>query len=73
MAVYLGSHQVQVNGGASSASVYTGAYEVTPSASDEQVLSTTNKLLTQDVTVHTVPYYETSNLTGETVYIASEV
>ena len=37
------------------------------------VLPTKNKLLADDVTVTKVPYYEVSNETGTTVYIASEV
>lgn len=52
---------------------YTGAYEVTPKAYEEQILETARKYLTQNVTVHEVPYYVTSNQSGETVYIASEV
>lgn len=52
---------------------YSGPYEVTPKAYDEQILETAHKYLTQNVTVYEVPYYETSNLSGETVYIASEV
>lgn len=51
---------------------YEGAYSVTPLVS-EQTLETANKLMREDVLVLGVPYYETSNLTGETVYIASEV
>lgn len=54
--------------------VYTGAYEVTPKAWEEQVLATDGKLMTDDVTVFRVPYYETSNLfDGKTAYIAEEI
>lgn len=54
--------------------VYTGAYEVTPKAWEEQVLATDGKLMTDDVTVLRVPYYETINLfDGKTAYIAEEV
>lgn len=42
---------------------YDGAYEVTPT-SYEQYLATENKTLKRDVTVHKVPYYETSNESG---------
>lgn len=52
---------------------YTGAYGVTPKAYEEQILETAHKYLTQNVTVHEVPIYVTSNPSGETVYIASEV
>ena len=52
---------------------YDGAYEVVPKAYEEQTLLTEGKIMTDDVTVFRVPYFETSNLSGETVYIASEV
>lgn len=42
---------------------YDGAYEVTPT-DYEQYLATENKTLKRDVTVHKVPYYETSNESG---------
>ncbi len=53
--------------------VYDGNYVVTPLAHAEQVLPTNNKRMTDDVTVLRVPYYETSNEHGLTVYIASGV
>lgn len=43
--------------------VYPGPYEVTPTAS-EQSLGTLGKRMGSDVTVHQVPYYETSNESG---------
>lgn len=53
---------------------YTGPYEVTPKAWVDQTLETEGLLMTDDVTVFKVPYYETSNLfDGKTVYIAEEV
>lgn len=56
------------------AETYDGPYEVTPKAWDEQVLETAHKLMTDDVTVFRVPYYETVNLfDGKTAYIAEEV
>ena len=51
---------------------YTGEYEVTPST-QEQTLQTSGKLMTDNVTIFEIPYYETSNVTGTTVYIANEV
>lgn len=42
---------------------YTGTYEVTPTA-HEQYLDTSQKFLRDDVTVHKVPYYETTNESG---------
>lgn len=52
---------------------YDGSYDVTPKAHTEQVLETRNKLMTSDVTVFKVPYYETSNIfDGLTVFIAED-
>lgn len=53
--------------------IYSGAYKVIPAAFESQTLDTNNKLMTDDVTVTEVPYYETSNESGKTVYIADEV
>ena len=53
--------------------LYQGPYEVTPKAYEAQVLQTINKTLQNNVTVFKVPYYEVSNLSGKTVYIAEEV
>ena len=52
---------------------YTGEYTVVPKANAPTVLETAGKTLSKDVTVTKIPYYETSNPTGDTVYIASEV
>lgn len=52
---------------------YHGDYEVTPSASTAIILETGGLMMVEDVTVRKIPYYETSNITGKTVYIASEV
>lgn len=52
---------------------YEGDYEVTPKADKEQILATQHKFMIEDVTVKKVPYFQTSNEYGETVYIASEV
>lgn len=53
--------------------LYEGEYEVIPRFS-EQTLPTTDKVLTEDVTVREIPYFETSNESGgTTVYIGIEV
>ena len=52
---------------------YDGAYEVTPSAHEAQTLETAGKVMRDDVTVQIIPLFRTSNTSGETVYIASEV
>lgn len=49
---------------------YDGEYVITPLARDEQVLATRNKRMLDDVTVHRVPYFETTNESGTTIYIA---
>lgn len=48
-------------------------YEVTPSAYEDHVLSTAGKYVDKDIIVKKIPYTVTSNKTGATVYIASEV
>ena len=52
---------------------YEGVYDVTPQAKSAVILPTKDRLLSRDVNVKKNPYYETSNQTGVTVYIASEV
>ena len=54
-------------------SPYDGPYEVTPKADEEQILPTKQKILTKDLTVLAVPYYEADNQSGTTIFIASEV
>ena len=51
---------------------YEGDYDVTPKANAQTVLPTQDKLLRDNVTVDKVPYYQTSNEYGDTVYIAAE-
>lgn len=53
--------------------IYNGNYTVVPSASDDITLETNNKIMERDVTVFKVPYYQTSNVEGTTVYIAQSV
>lgn len=52
---------------------YDGAYEVTPSAHEAQILETEGRVMEDDVTVRIIPFFQTSNISGDTVYIASEV
>ena len=51
---------------------FDGPYEITPMV-DAQRFATSGKTMLNDLTVREVPYYETSNIYGNTVYIASEV
>ena len=46
------------------AEYYTGEYEVTPQARSDVVLDTSGKMMTDDVTVFEIPYYETTNPAG---------
>lgn len=52
---------------------YAGPYTVTPKADEVQTLETRAKTMEDDVTVLSIPYYQTGNLYGDTVYIGSEV
>lgn len=52
--------------------IYDGEYEVTPKVYG-QSLETTGKKMLNDVVIRSIPYYETSNPWGNTVYIGSEV
>lgn len=49
---------------------YNGEYNVIPQAHSQSVLQTQGKVMKRNVTVQKVPYYETSNQYGDTVYIA---
>ena len=51
---------------------YTGEYDVTPTI-EGSVLPTADKLMEKDVNIKAIPFYEVSNDTGETVYIAKEI
>ena len=54
--------------------IYDGAYDVVPLANDIQVLNTANRLMTNNVIVTEIPFYETTNpMGGTTAYIAREV
>lgn len=50
---------------------YTGEYVITPLAAEEQILPCKHLVMQDDVTVLKVPYFETHNDSGTTVYIAS--
>ena len=55
------------------ADIYDGEYTFTPKAHEAQTAETKNKFLTDDISVLKIPYFETSNQSGTTVYIANEV
>lgn len=53
---------------------YTGEYDVTPKAFETQTLETAGKVLSDNIVIVEIPYFETSNpANGKTVYIAKEV
>lgn len=58
---------------ASDKPTYSGEYEVTPSAHEAQTLETAGHIMEDNVTVKIIPFFQTSNVSGDTVYIASEV
>jgi len=49
---------------------YDGPYRITPLAFSEIELDTNGKTLQDDIIIEKVPYYETSNVSGMTIYIA---
>jgi hypothetical protein len=51
---------------------YAGPYTVIPTPRDQH-FETEHKVMKEDLTVTAVPFWETSNDYGNTVYIASEV
>ncbi len=52
---------------------YTGEYEITPKV-EAQTMPTAQKLMTDDVKIKSIPYFDVSNASGgSTVYIAREV
>lgn len=59
---------IQIN----DADPYEGDYTVTPRV-DSQTMETRGKIMSNDVTILAIPYYDTSNPYGTTIYIGSEV
>ena len=57
----------------SSTELYTGEYNVVPKAAEEQKLPCAGKKMLKDVDIKAIPFIETSNESGTTVYIAAEV
>lgn len=72
-AVFNANFGVLTKIGESSAEHYDGDYSVVPKAFAEQTLETQGKIMNKNVTVKAVPYFETSNEEGTTIFIASEV
>ena len=51
---------------------YQGEYLIIPEPFNNKVLKTSGFKMTNNVTVSKIPYYQTSNETGYTVYIGGE-
>lgn len=55
------------------ATPYEGEYEITPTV-DAQTMPTKDRLMEDDVTIKSIPFFEVSNTSGgSTVYIAKEI
>ena len=53
--------------------IYEGEYTITPKAGRSQTLETKNKMMSNNLTVLEIPFFETSNENGTTIFIANEV
>lgn len=51
---------------------YEGPYNVTPKPFNSIILETNGLLMNDDVTIQKIPYYDTSNLYGTTIFIAED-
>lgn len=51
---------------------YQGEYTITPKPFNNEVLQTNGFKMKNDLTVLKIPYYQTSNETGYTIYIGGE-
>ena len=65
----IGNGIVKVDG---STDPFLGGYEVTPKV-DAQTMPCAGKKMLKDVDIKAIPFFETSNEAGTTVYIAAEV
>ena len=52
---------------------YQGSYEVVSDPWYDTVMETSGKTMREDVIVKKIPYWETSNESGLTVYIGGEI
>ena len=64
----IGNGIVKVDG---STDPFLGEYEVTPKV-DAQTMPCAGKKMLKDVDIKAIPFFETSNEAGTTVYIAAE-
>lgn len=52
--------------------IYDGETEIVPKPHDDILLETKGKRVLSNINVHKIPYYETSNISGVTVYIGGD-
>lgn len=53
--------------------VYKGDYEITPKVLEQRAY-TAGKVMLEDITIHSIPYFDVSNLSGgSTVYIGGDI
>lgn len=52
--------------------VYDGETVIVPSSFSDKELETRGKMVKTDIVVKQIPYYETANETGKTIYIGNE-
>lgn len=53
---------------------YYGSYSVNPKTNSDIILQTKNLIMTENLIVKKIPYYQVENVSkGDTVYIGSEV
>lgn len=63
-----------LSGSISIALAYDGSYTIVPDAFETQTLPTRNRILSEDVVVREVPFYEAGNDSdGMTAYIGKDV
>lgn len=68
-----GDIYLTVSGGSGRKEPYEGPYSVVSMANEMQLYNTENKLMTENLVVLPIPYYETSNPKGGlTVYIGGD-
>lgn len=60
------------DGGSSEYDWYVGDYSVTPKVT-AQSLATAKKLMSRNVEIKSIPYYEVDNTKGTTIYIGDEI
>lgn len=69
---YSGLYKVTVEAGGDAHETYEGSYVVDALTSQDQILDTANKIMSDDLKINKIKYATTSNEYGYTVYIGTE-